>query len=68
MGLIRLVLQGHVPRGCLGRVYLAFSGYLQKCSELMILRITNLFGVGFFFFLNRIEIYQTCFTAVSCFL
>lgn len=34
-----------VPRGCLARAYLAFSGNLRKCSELTILRITNLLGV-----------------------
>lgn len=41
--LIRLVLLSQVSRGCVDRVYLAFSGYFQKVRELRILRIISLF-------------------------
>lgn len=63
--LIRLVPQGHKPRACLERVYLVFSGYLQKCRQLMILRVINLFWFVFFSFSNKTEVSQSCFRAVS---
>lgn len=50
MELIRLVPQGHKPRACLERVYLVFSGHLQKYKELMILRVINLFWFWLVFF------------------